>query len=192
MSALLLEAAPDLLLLTDTDPYYRDALQRQFSSYPHVTVEELTLPDHSARNRFQQHRLDTVVALNVLEHIAEDLEALRSIGSMLQPQGRAVILVPALQALFGSLDRELGHQRRYTRKILAGLMREAGFRVEQMFYFNLVGVLGWWVNARLRKAPRLPLAQVRYFDSLVPALRLEDRMPLPFGQSVIAIGAMGV
>jgi SAM-dependent methyltransferase len=191
MSTLILGAAPELLVLTDTDPYYREALRHQFDGCHDVVVEELTLPDKSAGNRFQGYGLDTVVALNVIEHIPEDLQALRCIGSMLRPRGRAVILVPALQGLFGSLDRELGHQRRYTRKSLAGLMREAGFRVERAFYFNLVGTLGWWVNARLRKAPRIPLGQVRYFDSLVPALRLEDRMPLPFGQSVIAIGAVG-
>jgi SAM-dependent methyltransferase len=191
MSTLLLGAAPELLVLTDTDPYYREALRHQFEGCHDVVVEELTLPDKSAGNRFQRHGLDTVVALNVIEHIAEDLQALQCIGSMLRPRGRAVILVPALQGLFGSLDRELGHQRRYTRKSLAALMQQAGFRMERTFYFNLVGTLGWWVNARLRKATRIPLRQVRYFDSLVPALRLEDRMPLPFGQSVIAIGAVG-
>ena len=191
MSTLILGGAPELLVLTDTDSYYREALRHQFDGCHDVVVEELTLPDKSAGNRFQGYGLDTVVALNVIEHIPEDLQALRCIGSMLRPRGRAVILVPALQGLFGSLDRELGHQRRYTRKSLAGLMREAGFRVERAFYFNLVGTLGWWVNARLRKTPRIPLGQVRYFDKLVPALRLEDRMPLPFGQSVIAIGAVG-
>jgi SAM-dependent methyltransferase len=190
MSGLILDASPDLLLLTDTDPYYREALRRQFSSRHSVFVEELTLPDEAAATRLRQYDLDTVVALNVIEHIPADLETLRCIGSMLRPQGRAVILVPALQALFGSLDQELGHQRRYTRSSLAAVMTKAGFRVERAFYFNLVGTLGWWVNARLRKAPRIPRRQVRYFDSLVPVLRLEDRMPLPFGQSVIGIGAI--
>jgi SAM-dependent methyltransferase len=191
MSTLLLGGAPELLVLTDTDSYYREALRHHFDRHHQVVVEELTLPDAAAASRFRHYQLDTVVALNVIEHIAEDLEALRCIRNMLRPQGRAVILVPALQGLFGSLDRELGHQRRYTRKGLNELMRNAGFRLERAFYFNLVGVFGWWVNARLRKVPRLPLGQLRYFDSLVPALQLEDRIPLPFGQSVIAIGAVG-
>jgi SAM-dependent methyltransferase len=191
MSTLLLGAAPELLVLTDTDSYYRDALRHRFHSRHDVVVEELTLPDRSAGDRFRRYGLDTVVALNVIEHIAEDLEAVRSMRSMLQPRGRTVILVPAFQGLFGSLDRELGHQRRYTRKSLAGVMCEAGFLVERTFYFNLLGMFGWWLNACVRKAPRIPLGQLRYFDSLVPALRLEDRMRLPFGQSVIAIGAVG-
>ena len=191
MSALILDSAPELLLLTDIDPYYRAALRSQFDGRPNVVVEELTLPDVSAGERFDQFGLDTVVALNVIEHIAEDLEAARSIAGMLRPGGRAIILVPALPGLFGSLDRELGHQRRYTRKSLSRLMQNAGFRVQRTFYFNLVGTLGWWVNARMRKAPRIPIQQLRHFDRLVPLLRFEDRVPLPLGQSVIAIGGLG-
>jgi SAM-dependent methyltransferase len=190
MSNLILGGAPERLVLADTDSYYREALRRRFDGSPGVVVEELTLPDKSAGDRFQRYELDTIVALNVIEHIAEDVEALRCIRSMLGPGGRAIILVPALSGLFGSLDRELGHQRRYTRKSLSGLMRDAGFRVERVFYFNLAGTLGWWINARLGKAPRIPLKQVRYFDKVVPVLRLEDRVPLPFGLSVIGIGAL--
>ena len=191
MSALILEHTPELLVLTDTDSYYREALRHRFHDRYEVVVEGLTLPDPAAGARFRGYDLDTVVALNVIEHIGADLEAVRSIAGMLRPGGRAVILVPALQGLFGSLDRELGHQRRYTRKSLSRLMQSAGFRVERTFYFNLVGTLGWWVNARLRKAPRIPLEQLRQFDRLVPVLRVEDRVPLPFGQSVITIGAIG-
>ena len=190
MSALFLNGGPELLVLTDTDPYYREALDQRFTDRQDVVVEELTLPDFTAGNRFQEFRLDTVVALNVIEHIADDVEALRCIRNMLRPPGRAVVLVPALERLFGSLDSALGHQRRYTKRNIAERMRQAGFRVERVFYFNLVGTLGWWLNARVRRVPRIPLAQLRYFDRLVPMLRLEDRIGLPIGQSVIAVGAV--
>jgi SAM-dependent methyltransferase len=188
MSALIHGVDPDLLLLADTDDYYRRVLRGRFASSAEVVVEELTLPDDGAA-RFGRYALDTVVALNVIEHIAQDIEAMRSLASMLQPGGRAVILVPALPSLYGSLDRELGHVRRYTRRSLTERMRQAGFRVERAFYFNLVGTLGWWLNARIRQTPRIPVAQLRYFDAMVPALSLEDHLTLPFGQSVIAIGA---
>ncbi len=110
---------------------------------------------------------------------------------MLQPGGRAIVLVPAFQQLFGTLDRELGHARRYTRQSLTRRMNQAGFRVERAFYFNLVGTLGWWVNARIRNVPRIPIKQLRIFDAMVPILQLEDLVPLPFGQSVIAVGTVG-
>jgi SAM-dependent methyltransferase len=188
MSALIHAGSPDLLVLADTDTYYREVLQGRFASDSAVVVEELTLPDPSAKARFAGYTLDTVVALNVIEHIAEDIDAMRSIGGMLRPGGRAVILVPALPALYGSLDRELGHVRRYTRRSLAERMRQAGLRVERTFYFNLIGTLGWWVNARVRRTPRIPISQLRFFDAMIPVLSLEDHLPLPLGQSVIAIG----
>jgi SAM-dependent methyltransferase len=190
MSALFLDEAPELLVLTDTDPYYREALQHRFGGRQDVVVEDLTLPDYMAGARFQDFRLDTVVALNVIEHIAGDVEALRCIRSMLRPPGRAVVLVPALERLFGSLDSALGHHRRYTRHSIAERMREAGFRLERVFYFNLLGTIGWWLNARIRKLPRIPLTQLQYFDRLVPMLRIEDMIRLPLGQSVIAVGAV--
>ncbi len=189
MSALFLDAAPELLVLTDTDPYYREALEQRFVDRE-VVVKELTLPDDVAGPRFQEFRLDTVVALNVIEHIAEDVAALRCIRNMLRPPGRAVILVPALERLFGSLDGALGHQRRYTRRSISERMGQAGFLVVRGFYFNLVGTRGWWLNARIRKLPRIPLTQLQYFDRLVPMLRIEDMIRLPLGQSVIAVGAV--
>jgi SAM-dependent methyltransferase len=188
ISALIHGVAPDVLLLTDTDAHYREVLRARFSRHPEVNIEELTLPDGGARARLQHYALDTVVALNVIEHIGEDIEAMRSMAGMLQPGGKVVVLVPALQVLYGSLDRELGHVRRYTRRTIAERMRLAGLRVERIFYFNLIGTIGWWVNARVRQTPRIPLSQLRYFDALVPALALEDHVQLPFGQSVIAIG----
>jgi SAM-dependent methyltransferase len=190
MSSLILGGSPELLVLTDTDLYYQEALRRRFESATNVIVDELTLPDRSAGRRFQEYELDTVVALNVVEHIADDVAALRSIATMLRPRGRVVVLVPALPSLFGSLDQELGHYRRYTRESLTRTISAAGFQVQGAFYFNLLGTLGWWFNARVRKAPRIPAAQLRYFETLVPILRMEDHLHLPFGQSVIAIGAL--
>jgi SAM-dependent methyltransferase len=190
MSSLILDSAPELLVLTDTDSYYCETLRHRFTGRTNVVVETLTLPDPTAGARFQKFDLDTVVALNVVEHMADDIEALRSIATMLRPHGRAVVLVPALPALFGSLDQALGHQRRYTRESLSSGMRSAGLRVEQIFYFNLVGMFGWWLNARVRKTPRIPVGQLRYFDKLVPILQAEDLLSLPFGQSLIAVGVV--
>jgi SAM-dependent methyltransferase len=188
MSALIAGHAPERLVLTDTDRYYREVVRARFAGRPEVGVEELTLPDPDAARRFGEYALDTVVALNVLEHIPEDVEALRSIRGMLVPGGRAVILVPALPVLYGSLDRELGHARRYDRRALRTTMERAGLRVTHNFYFNLAGTAGWWWNARVRGVPRIPLRQLRWFDALVPILRGEDLVPLPFGQSLITVG----
>jgi SAM-dependent methyltransferase len=188
MSEHLLAAGPDLAVLTDMDPWYRERLRARFGGRPGVRVEELRLPDPGAAARLAGDRLDTIVALNVVEHIADDTGALATMRELLAPGGRIVILVPALEALYGEMDRELGHERRYTRRTLAALFARAGFGVERMFWFNRAGVPGWWFNGRVRKVRRIPADQLRAFDALVPLFRLERFLPLPFGQSLIAIG----
>jgi SAM-dependent methyltransferase len=188
MSEQFLEGRPELLVVTDTDPYYRARLAERFAGRPEVVVEALSMPDSGAGPRFARHRLDTVIATNVVEHIEDDLGTVTTMRHLLVPGGRAIILVPALQVLYGEMDRELGHFRRYSRSGLAALLRRAGLTVERMMWFNRAGVFGWWFNGRIRKVSRIPLDQLRAFDRLVPLLRLERLVPLPFGQSLIAVG----
>jgi len=178
----------ELVALTDIDEGYRQQLRERFAAHPEVVVESLVLPDEEAPARFKDHRFDTVVALNVVEHIADDVGTLRTMAGLLAPHGQVVILVPALQAIFGSLDEELGHFRRYSRASLAAAFRAAGLRVERMFWYNRVGVFGWWLNACVRRVKRIPLNQLQAFDRFVPVLRYERYFPLPVGQSLIAIG----
>jgi SAM-dependent methyltransferase len=190
MSARLVSDRRELALLTDPDPAYLRRLRTRFSAMPKVRVERLALPDDSAGERFRDLHLDTVIALNVVEHNPQDREALATMVSLVGQRGRVVVLVPAFPILYGSLDRELGHVRRYSKALLARMLEEAGCRVDSVFYFNLIGAGGWWVNSRLRRAKRIPLGQLRWFDRMVPLLRIEDALPLPFGQSVIGIGTV--
>lgn len=179
---------PESLTLTDTDPWYLNRLRAEYREDGKVSFAELTLPDANASDHFRAHQLDTVVALNVLEHIPDHLGSLRSMAAMVRPGGHIVLLVPALPVLYGSLDRELQHVRRYTKSGLRHLMAEAGLLDVRTAWFNRVGMLGWWFNARVRKVPRIPIGQLRTFDALVPLLRHERLVPLPFAQSLLAVG----
>jgi SAM-dependent methyltransferase len=131
---------------------------------------------------------DTVVLINVLEHLDDPLEALRLIYGMLSPGGRVVVLVPAFRWLFSPFDRLIGHRRRYTRSMLADQLTEAGYRIEKNIYFNLVGIAGWWLRfCVLRKKCFTPDA-VGAFNCMTPLLRrIESISPPPVGLSVIAV-----
>jgi SAM-dependent methyltransferase len=188
MSEHIVAGGRERVVLTDIDEWYRQRLRERFAGRPEVMVDALTLPDPGAPARFGAQHLDTVIALNVVEHIEDDVGTLRTMGALVGSGGRVIILVPALQAIFGSLDEELGHFRRYSRASLAAAFAAAGLRMERMFWYNRVGVFGWWLNACVRRVKRIPLDQLRTFDRLVPLLRLERLCPLPFGQSLIAIG----
>jgi SAM-dependent methyltransferase len=184
----LVAAEHELVVLTDTDAWYREQLRAGYGSDPTVAIDSLTLPDDHAPVAFAPHRLDTVVALNVVEHIPDDVGALRTMGRMVGTGGRVVVLVPALRWLFGSLDEELQHQRRYSRRTLRAAVEAAGLRVEALLWFNFAGTFGWWWNAKVRRATRIPVSQLRRFDAIVPVLRMERYLPLPYAQSLIVVG----
>jgi SAM-dependent methyltransferase len=137
---------------------------------------------------------DTVLCLNVLEHIADDRRALRGMRAILASRGSNLVLqVPAHRWLYGRLDSLAGHHRRYVAADLARLLVEAGFPQPRVAHFNRFGVLPWFVNGRLLKPGRIDSeavgAQVRVFDRyLVPLARaFELLFPIPIGQSLIAI-----
>ena len=109
MSAFLVDR--ERVVRTDTERYYLDRLRQRFAGRPHVSVAELRLP--AVSSGLGAERLDTVVCLNVLEHIEDDRASLRAMHDLLQPGGRLVLLVPSLRALYGTLDEALGHFRRY-------------------------------------------------------------------------------
>lgn len=141
----------------------------------------------------KQYRPDSVVCLNVLEHIGDDAQALRNMHSVLPDGARAVLIVPAFEALYGPIDAKLGHFRRYSKRTLGAVAREAGFRLQTLRYFNSIGWFGWWVNAHILKRVEQSEAQIVFFDSkIVPTLsRLEDRFEPPFGQSIFAVLVKG-
>lgn len=130
---------------------------------------------------------DTVVMLDVLEHIRDDISLLVSLKRALCPGGRLILKVPAGQWLYGPMDEAIGHYRRYDKKSLAWTLEAAGFAPIRQHYFNIAGTLGWWLNGRLLKRTTPPGEQLRAFEMLVPAFRLmEGMVPPPFGLSLIA------
>jgi SAM-dependent methyltransferase len=131
---------------------------------------------------------DTFVMWNVLEHVGDDVRALAEMERALAPGGRVVIFSPAGRSMMSAMDSRMGHFRRYGRRELSRKARAAGLVPVVERQVNLVGALGWWVNARFLARRELPRGQSRLFDLLVPLLRLwEDRLPVPWGLSVLFV-----
>jgi glycosyltransferase involved in cell wall biosynthesis len=174
-----------LVVATDPDPRYVTMLHNMFENDPHVRVQRFDLaadpvPDGAG--------FDTALCVNVLGNVEDDVKALRLMHAALGTEGRVVVIVPALHRLYGEIDRAIGHHRRYERAELVEKMQAAGFVVEHTAFFNLIGALGWYVNARLLKRRTVPGLQARINAMLVPILRLEDRLPLAAGLSLLAVG----
>jgi SAM-dependent methyltransferase len=133
---------------------------------------------------------DTLVCMNVLEHIQDDEAAVRNFARRLKAGGTMVLLVPGVPAVFGRIDQRLGHYRRYSKAGLRALLLHTGFGVQKLRYFNLVGLIGWAWNTRFANLEKQSDAQIRVFDGyVVPWLsRLEGVLPPPIGQSLLAVG----
>ena len=140
-----------------------------------------------------QEGWNAIISINVLEHISGDAEELKIYADLLRPEGgRLCLIVPARPEIYGPIDARFGHFRRYTRQELGEKLRSAGFAVEKLVYFNLVGYFAWWVNFRLLKGRTFNLKQVRFFDSLIFPVshRIETRLfRPPLGQSLVAVAA---
>jgi SAM-dependent methyltransferase len=184
MSALLVDR--ERLVLSDTNSQYLERLRARFRGQPQVHVVPLRLP--ATDGDLVPERLDTIICLNVLEHVKDDELSLATMFQLLQPGGRLVLLVPSLPAIYGTLDRALGHFRRYTPGELRRKYAAAGFRMRHIEYFNLAGVPGWWFTGRVLKRELIPTASLRWYDALVPLFRLERLLPWRLGQSLIAVG----
>ncbi len=146
-------------------------------------------PASAAFAGLAQWRPDSCVCLNVLEHIQDDARAVKAMADVLVPGGVIVLLVPAFQSLYGPIDRNLCHYRRYSRSAVMRLADRAGLRMEKLQYVNAAGFFGWWLNARVLRREAQSAAQIRIFDKwIVPWLsRLEAKAPPPFGQSLFAV-----
>lgn len=174
------------VVLTDTDAGYREMLRARFVHRANVAVRELSLPE--VPDGLVTEHFDTIVSVNVLEHVVDDRAALAAMRRLLAPGGQLVLLVPAVPFLYGTLDRALGHYRRYTRALLRERYAEAGLRMRHLEYFNLGGMPGWWFAARVLKRELIPPNWLGLYDQLVPLFRLERWLPWRIGQSLIAIG----
>jgi 2-polyprenyl-3-methyl-5-hydroxy-6-metoxy-1,4-benzoquinol methylase len=178
--------------LSDYSDQYFDILRKEFGD--NGKVENIYKVD-LAKENFETvypdliNTFDTIIAMNVVEHIYDDHLAISNCRKMLRENGHIIILVPAFQSLFNAFDKELVHFRRYTKKTLTKLFEDENFNIIHKQYFNAAGMAGWYINGTLLKKKLIPPDQMKAFDKLVPAFKLADKLIMnAMGLSVIHIG----
>jgi len=134
---------------------------------------------------------DAIVSINVLEHIEEDaLELARYAQLLRTARGCLCLFVPARPEIYAPLDRDFGHFRRYRKPELGTKLRQAGFEIVRLHYFNCVGYFAWWLNFCVLRRRTFDVASVRLFDRVIfPVVHtLESKIAHPpFGQSLLAV-----
>ncbi|MFA5181674.1 MAG: class I SAM-dependent methyltransferase [Syntrophales bacterium] len=169
------------------------ALRQKFKAYPDFEARQADFEQVSDLESLLSLRFDTIVCLNVLEHLQDDISALKRMYEVLQQQrGIVLLMVPAHQWLYGSMDRQAGHFRRYTSISLGSKLRQVGFEILRLYHFNTFGVLPWFINNRIfnKKLDGSGVGlQIKIFDTyIVPVIkRLESRIKFPVGQSIITV-----
>ena len=173
--------------LVEPTPSLAVKLETKFADDSGCLVSHKTL-EHWLEG-IHEETFDTAVMVNVLEHIEDDSAATRGLFNALKPGGRIMIFVPALPFLYSELDRLYGHFRRYRRNELKLCVENAGFSVEKLHYFDITGVLPWWLFNTLLGKTSFHKPSLTFYDKIVvPLTKIFERIiPLPFGKSLILI-----
>ncbi|MBI3288997.1 MAG: glycosyltransferase [Elusimicrobia bacterium] len=179
----------DRLVLTDESPNYVDQLRQTYQGWEYVQAQRLDLvkPGADMATASLWGAFDTVVSFQVIEHIEDDAAALKTSARLLRPGGRLVLMVPAHQAIYGAMDKALGHFRRYEETDLREKLAGAGFEVELLRFLNPVAIPGWWLNGKIFGQKIIPDFQLWLFDQLNFLVRWLARFDLRFGLVIFVV-----
>lgn len=177
----------ELYCATDVHKDYLNALKEYFSGFSNVLVFKYDIVEDNTQ-KLLPLAIDTVVCIEVLEHIRDDTVALKNIYKILVPEGRLILFCPAFPFLYGSNDRSIGHQRRYTKNELLAKLKDSNFYVERVLFHNMVGILGWFLNGKVLRREVATLLQLKTFNAIVPFLKVLEACIPPFiGLNIIGI-----
>jgi glycosyltransferase involved in cell wall biosynthesis len=175
------------LVLAEGDGAALENLRRRFQGWEDVAVSPLDVARPGPEHARLKGQFDTVVCFNILEHVEDDRAALAAAAALAKPGGNVLVVVPAHPGLFGTLDRRLGHLRRYTRVGLESLLAGAGLEPVEVRPLNALSVPGWWLNGKLLRLKTVPDFQLSLFDRLTPLIRWTDGLRPSFGLSLFAV-----
>lgn len=189
-SKLLLREDPRTLCLVEPSAMF-ESLVRNFSLANDSKVEfHNRVFSQLPKDSLTKQRPDSIFYVNVLEHIEDDRSELKLIYDSLTTGGRCFVFVPALMSLYGEFDRKIGHFRRYGKREIEEKFREAGFKILHSKYFDLAGILPWYLKYRVLRSNSLDRKSVLAYDRLaVPLLRrIEMAVRVPIGKNILVVG----
>ena len=175
------------VLLTD---YRLDYLRELQQKWRHCADLQIAKLDMTLAGDYEQLRAfspDSIVFLNVLEHIEDDQAVLANLHNVAPLSCRLVILVQPNPKLYSDFDRQLGHFRRYSAGELELKMQRAGWTVERQFFFNKFGVFAWYLANTLGRQKALTPFQLSVYNFLTPLFRILDRILPMKGLSTVVV-----
>jgi glycosyltransferase involved in cell wall biosynthesis len=175
-----------LYMAAERDPLHLHALRNRFLRTPNVVVQRID-PEVPGDFAELENCFDTVLCLNLLEHLEDPGGVLDSLSGALRPGGAIMVLVPNVPGVYGTLDRSLGHKRRYSRESIRELLEAHGLIVESVESLNKIALVPWWAYGKLFHAGNITKLVLKIFDKSVWFWRRLDVMiPWP-GLSLVAV-----
>ena len=166
------------IALSDIDDFYIQHLKKEFRQLQiGKNLLSIDLQKNDFNNNYAEfgEKFDTLILLNVLEHLEDDTSAIRNCKFLLKNKGTLIVLVPAYSFLFSEMDKALHHFRRYTTKKLVKLISKENFSISHSYYFNAIGI-GAWLYGKLMKYKAPPDSNMKFFDILTPFGKLVDKL----------------
>ncbi|MCK5333846.1 MAG: class I SAM-dependent methyltransferase [Candidatus Aenigmarchaeota archaeon] len=176
------------ITVSDIDTKYVNNLKTRFRNNKNISCIKLNLENRSDFKNIK-HKVDSAIALNVIEHIEDDVGALNKMYALLEKNGRFVVLVPAHKFLYNCLDESLGHHRRYTKEEMIQKVSMTKFKINKIFYFNFISIFGWYLNGNILKKTIINKNKMKFLNALVPGLKFFEKKILrnKIGLSLIVV-----
>jgi hypothetical protein len=173
-------------IVAEKDPLYLHALRNRFLRTPNVMVRKL---DASVPEDFSELResVETVLCINVLEFVEDPRTTLESVRQTLVKGGSLLVLVPQGRQLFGTVDRTLGHKRRFDEQDLRDMLQQCGFEIASIRQLNKVAVPAWWLSGKVLGRPSINKLTLKIFDKTVWLWKRLDWMLPGKGLSLVAV-----
>ncbi|MDP2913614.1 MAG: methyltransferase, partial [Candidatus Omnitrophota bacterium] len=156
------------LILSDIVDEYLAALKNNFGKHGNVKILKIDLLDNSNRELISQYRIDTILSINVFEHIKADRAAIEFIYNVLKKNGIFIFIGPNHKFLYNSLDKHANHYRRYSLKETVSYLKDLGFVIEKAFAFNKLAALAWFWHGSILRRKIIPPGSVSYYNMIVP------------------------
>lgn len=168
----------------DINNDYIEQAKKKVGGYARIGFGDIEKGNYFFKGRV----FDTIVCINVLEHIKDDVMALQNIYKLLKPNGILILHVPAHLFLYGSIDAAIGHFRRYEIKKLINNMQSSGFEIDQAKRLNFIGAVGWFIVNKLFRDKEVKETKIAIFNLIAPIfLSLENIFEPPIGTSILVI-----
>lgn len=178
----------DKVILSDYSTDMIDNLNRIFADNKFFSTVQMDIQGNDFYEILSSASVDTITCINVLEHLKYDLASLVNMHRLLKQDGKLILLVPAFQCLYGSLDKLVDHHRRYSKGSLSAVLARSKFKVDEFKFINFFGIITWFISGKVLKHKEFNKDACKKLDKIVPYLeRFESIFHPPIGQSLIAI-----